>query len=153
MRLLLILICLLVSTGHAEDLRFNEIETQEKIRAALERLVERTHSDAFVIIEDKTTGKFVQFAGGNAQGLVFDLPAQTLNANELERAHHILTEFGIQLGTWEVYDRPGGEVVGSRSGFNKNLGNNIDRATKITWAVLRKIYDLGATLELKIEEN
>ena len=153
MRALLVLICSFVLTGYAGEPQGAKIEGRKTIRAALERLMERSNDDAFVIIEDKKTKKFVQFLGGKTQGLVLDLPMQALTSQELVRAKIVFDKFNIQLEEWEVYDQPGGRVVGTQSGFNKYLGKDVDTATEIAWAVLTEIYLLGEPLELSIEEN
>lgn len=80
-----------------------------QIKAAINRLLNRDNDDAFVIIEDKKTGKFVQFAGGASQDLTFDLPGQTLSPDELARAKSVLKMFNVIFDEWDVYDRPGGE--------------------------------------------
>jgi hypothetical protein len=129
------------------------MDGREAIRIALKKLVERSNEDAFVIIEDNSTKKFVQFAGGKMQDLVFDLPTQTLSSHELVRAKDALARFNIQLEEWNVYDRPGGKVVGTQSGFSKNLGKDVDIATEIAWTTLTEIYRLGQALDLSIEEN
>ena len=52
----------------------------QRIEAALQALLQRNNEDAFVIFEDKATGKFVQFAGSAEQPLLLDLPLQALDA-------------------------------------------------------------------------
>ena len=95
----------------------------------------------------------MQFVGWKTQGLVFDLPMQTLDSQKFVRAKIVLAKFIIQHDELEVYKRPGGRVFGMQSGFNKNLGKDVDNATEAAWAVLTEIYLFGEPLKLSIEEN
>jgi len=129
------------------------METREAIRAALERLTLRGNKDAFVIIEDKGTGRFVQYAGGLTQGLLFDLPVQGLTPQELSRAACVLGRYGVYLEQHPMYDRPGGRKVGTSLALNRDLGRDIEAATEIAYAALTEIYMVREPIDLSIEEN
>ncbi len=65
----------------------------EIIRTALVRLLKRPYG-AFVIIEDPSTGKYIQFSGSSEEPLFFDLPQQTLTLEEFEKARNLFSELG-----------------------------------------------------------
>lgn len=129
------------------------MEQIERIRAALNRLLERQDDDAFVIVEDKMSGKFVQFAGNAFQDLIFDLPGQALDSMELTRANILLRIFDISFEEWDVYDEPGGNVIGRQTGFCKSIGRDADFAAQLAWKVLTEVYALKEPIILSIEEN
>jgi hypothetical protein len=126
---------------------------QEQIHDALQRLLQRRNDNAFLIIEEPKTRKFVQFAGSASEGLAFDLPSQTLSAEELSRAKRALATIGIRFDEWDVYDKPGGTVVGKQSGFSKSLGRDLAEATKLTLMIFIEVYDIKEPYNLSFEEN
>lgn len=51
-------------------------DAQPEIRAAILRLLEKPKEHRpFLIVENKVTGQFVQFAGSDREDLLFDVPA------------------------------------------------------------------------------
>ena len=148
-RALVALFALFLPTGNAMDLS----NIEEDINQAVDELVRKEGDGWFMIIEDSRTRKFVQFVWGATEGLTFDLPSQTLNQVELERAKKVLANYDIVLETWELYDRPNGKVVGEQSGFNKDISNSPELAKKIALDVFLEIYkvdpntNLGVTIE------
>lgn len=144
---------MLFLTGFTKLTESGGMDKQNDIRAALDRLLARQNDDAFVIILDKKSGKFVQFAGGTAQGLQFDLPSQPLSCDETERATAVLAEYGIQMEEWNVYDRPGGESVGTQRGFQTVVGHDVERAVELAWRVLTDVYAFDHDFPMSIEEN
>ncbi len=133
--------------------RMNAMHNKRVIRSALRRLRSRTNEDAFLIIEEKKTNKFVQFAKDNENNLIFDLPDQTLTLAEQARGRMLLRSYNIVYEEWEVLDKPDGKVVGTQKGFNKNLGKDLDAITEITYAVFTKIYLFVEPIKLSIIEN
>ena len=61
---------------------------------ALQDLLRRHNDDAFVIIEDEKSGKFVQF--GRGPTLKLDLPLAALNAEETARAERAFRALGSE---------------------------------------------------------
>ncbi len=61
---------------------------------ALQDLLRRHNDDAFVIIEDEKSGKFVQF--GRGPTLILDLPVAALNAEETARAENAFRALGAE---------------------------------------------------------
>lgn len=129
------------------------MEQRQKIAAALRRMLERENDDAFVIVEDRTSGKFVQFAGNAFQDIIFDLPGQALDPVELTRARALLCIYDIPFEEWDIHDEPGGAIVGRQSGFCKSLGRDTELAACIAWRVLTEVYSLNTPRILSIEEN
>jgi hypothetical protein len=144
---------LIVLSGYSRLMENNRSTKKRDIRTALNMLLGRQKDDAFVIIEDRKSKKFVQFAGGAGQGLHFDLPSQPLSLEEMNRAKVVLAEYGIQMEEWEVYDRPGGKVVGMQRGFQADLGLDLDQAVEIVWRVLMDVYRFDQDFPMGIEEN
>ena len=59
----------------------------EHITAALTRLL--TSEEGWVIIEDKASGKFVQFAGSDSEPLLLDLPTVGLSVPQIKAAEAV----------------------------------------------------------------
>lgn len=109
----------------------------DDVRAALSSLV-TANDGGFVTFNERTSGKFVQFAMTPEKGLLLDLPAQTLDAGELERANVMFKRLGVQLES---------------SVFNLGLERDVDRATAFTRQIFTEIYRFGPELELIISED
>lgn len=127
-------------------------EIQEQVRQSLGRLLERCGEGTCVIIEDTKTEKFVQFAGVESEGLIFDLPREAMSDKELARAKKVLPTMGIVFGKRDLYDKPDGEVVGRWSGFSLDLGSDIESATNAVMLVFEKVYCIELPWSLKIME-
>ena len=130
-----------------------EIENKNRIRHALTELLTRTNEDSFVIIEEKSSEKFVQFAGGPKEGILFDLPVVTLSSSEFERAKILLQGYNIVLERNDVLDKPGGTHIGYHDTFQSDLANNIDLATEIAWRVLKEVYEFKNDFDMVLTEN
>ena len=126
---------------------------RERIAAALEALSQRSNDDAFVILLDLRTERFVQFSGGAGRELLLDLPSQTLDRDETLRAAVYFRELGLELEDYEVYDRPGGRVVGRQRSFQRELGKDVEAATEMALQIFQRVYLLPREFELVIEEN
>ena len=125
----------------------------EKIQNALKRLAHSDLDDGFVIFSDKNSGRFVQFAGSNREGLLMDFPAQSLSESELETAQAVFKEYGSSLEASPLLDKPGGEVVDAHFGFSLHFGKEIEAAARVAYYVLLTVFDLRENFELDIEEN
>jgi len=119
------------------------------IVAALRALLDRTNRDAFVIFQDKSSGKFVQFAGSAGEPLFLDLPAQALNDDESKRAAKLFRELAAKSPAGAAVRPEGGET----RGFQLRFGRDAERAAEAALRVFREGYRLPADFELSIEEN
>jgi hypothetical protein len=129
------------------------VELKNKIKISLEKLLQRENEDSFVIIEDVKTGKFVQFAGGKYEELLFDIPQQILSKEEKERADKILNDHNIFYESHPVYDDNNSELeVGKQYGFSKKLNNDINLAVELVEKVMKKVY-LIENVSIEFTEN
>lgn len=126
-------------------------ELKAKIKTALENLLQRENEDAFVVFEEVNTGKFVQFAGGKYEELLFDLPAQPLEEYELEKAKVVLQPYNITFEEVEVFDE-NGNAAGKQKSFTQPLNNDVDLATELVEKVMTDIYNFN-NIDLEFIEN
>jgi hypothetical protein len=115
--------------------------------------LKRQNEQAFVIFEEKTSGKFVQFAGSSREGLFLDLPSQTLDESEMARAKAYFLELGVQAEEYDVFDRPGGRPVGRQCSFQKDFGRDVRAAASVVSEVFRRVYRFHPDVELVVKEN
>lgn len=113
------------------------------IQPALERLVVRENVDAFLIIQEATTGKFVQFSHHPENGLVLDLPVDNLSEDEIQRASALLVSQGAEFLSWQVDDA-------RMQAFNLFLRHDVETAGDLARAVMQDVYgfDDGAVYTL-----
>jgi len=126
-----------------------------RIADALSALLHRTPGDAFVIFEEKGSGKFVQFARSPTEPLYLDLPAQTLSEEEMKRAKVLFAELGVSgPKEYEVYTDPTmREVTGTQISFNMDFGQDFQRATEVTLAIFERVYKFPPDFQLVLKEN
>lgn len=124
-----------------------------KIRIALEALLRRDNGDAFVIFEEKRTGKFVQFCGSARDDLFLDLPSQTLDQAQSLRADDYFAELGVRAEEYDMLDGPGGKVVGRQRSFQKKLGRDVETAATIAERIFERVYQFPADFDLIVKEN
>jgi hypothetical protein len=151
--LTILTICCFIVISCIKNQESKNMHNQEIIKEALSSLLTRNNDDAFVIIEDEAKNKFVQFAGNSTQDLLLDLPSQTLNEHELERAKLLFKKYDVYFEKWDVYDEPGGKVSGQQYGFSMNLGDDVDKAAHITISIFTEVYKFPPEFKMNIEEN
>ena len=117
-------------------------QQKEEIRSALESLLQKEGLDAFVIIDETNSGKFVQFAVNENQ-LLFDLPTGQLNDNQLDKAKSILAEF-------EIFHQVQRNEFGV---FTKEIGGDVDLAIEIVERLIKEVFNIEGNIKLLIEEN
>lgn len=126
----------------------------DKIGNALKDLKTRQNEDAFLIIEESKSQKFVQFAGSTEEPLIFDLPAQGLTEDELERAKAVLGEYDVEMeGTPMYEDETMQKVVDTQYGFSAVLGDNLNLAVELAVRILTEVYQFDEDVKLLLEEN
>ncbi|NJN73624.1 MAG: hypothetical protein HC799_12855 [Limnothrix sp. RL_2_0] len=128
------------------------MDNHSKITVALSSLLRRRHEDAFVIIENPETKKFVQFTGSTTEPLMLDLPSQTLSELEFYRAVDFLRTIDV-VGTETVLlDQPHGEAVSQQFSFNKVFDSVTDAAQTVE-DIFAIIYEFPADCAITIIEN
>lgn len=126
---------------------------KENIQYALNALLQRTNHDAFVIITEITSGKFVQFTTDGRQ-LFFDLPTQQFNRNQLDQVTSLLTSYEIFSETHSLYDsNTSSRRTGEITVFAKNLESNVELALEVIERLITEIYAPDKNIKLDIEEN
>jgi len=123
-----------------------------RIRDALTALNLRVNVDAFVIVEDQVTRKFVQFAGSSNEPLTLDLPHQTLSELEFYRAVTFFRKLCVEGNEHQLFDEPGGRVVGKQSSFNMEFAS-VEDAADVTVRIFEEVYLASPNSHLIITEN
>jgi hypothetical protein len=128
---------------------------RNRIVDALSGLLQRHNVDAFVIFEEKGSGKYVQFAGSANEGLLLDLPSQTLTEEEAKRAEVLFSELGIPgPETYEVYtDKSRKTAAGMQTSFQVDFGRDVVRAAMVTLAIFERVYRFPPDFHLVLTEN
>lgn len=116
------------------------IPNEEAIANALENLLNRSESEAFLIFVDARSGNVVQFIGSKEGPLFLDLPFASLEEEEIERARAYVEKNGFS-------DAEGEE------GFSIGLGRDVEAGTKLALGVFQHVYRADPDFSLKIEEN
>lgn len=110
------------------------------VHEALSRLISRTDRDAFVVF-NAGRKRIVQFAGGT-DGLLLDLPVESLSEAERARAESYFGAIDVRL-----LERP------NFSSFQIEFGGSVDDAARTTIEVFDRVYALAPGSPLSIEEN
>lgn len=111
-----------------------------EVHEALTRLMSRTNRDAFVVFSAGRK-RIVQFAGG-MDGLLLDLPVESLSEAERARAESYFGAIDVRL-----LERP------NFSSFQIEFGGSLDDAARTTIEVFDRVYALAPGAPLSIEEN
>ncbi|MEQ9095664.1 MAG: hypothetical protein RIE32_05315 [Phycisphaerales bacterium] len=116
---------------------------RRELRALMERQPDSLGEAPFLIITVDGSDKFVQFAGGAGEDLIFDLPLVALSVGEAERAKRVLPTHGVSV---PVENDPDGVEV-----LSANLGGDIEAAVGLVGVVLLEVYGLDASADLEFE--
>ncbi len=123
------------------------------IDKALTHLLKRPYG-AYVLIEEPATGKFMQFSGSITEPLFFDLPQQTLNMDEFEKARSLFAEMGYQgPESFAIYETSGGRPTEIQTSFNHFFGDDIVKARELAIAVLHTVFGFEHTVTLLLTEK
>jgi hypothetical protein len=109
----------------------------------------------YVVFKDRNTGKFVQFAGDQAQPLLLDLPLQSLTPGEQERAASLFAKLAVDRPTeTQLYSFPSAEPTSLASSYQLNFVEDVGAAVSITLEAFSFIFRIPEeALELDIEEE
>jgi hypothetical protein len=130
-----------------------KMDNRTRILHALQSLIQSEDEQAFVIFEEKRTGKFVQFAGSIHQELFLDLPFETLDEDQVQRAESYFGELGVRQEESDLLDGPEGHKVGRQRSFQMTLGRDAEVATNITEQVFARVYRVRKDFELIVKTN
>ena len=113
---------------------------KKRIESAIRLILDNSGEGWFIILEDPSEEKFVQFAYDEHTGLIFDLPFQALNADELARAKQVLGEAGVGDESAGVFDGVDGEQIGEQRSFNAMVARDVDQAVDLVHRVFTYVY-------------
>ena len=113
---------------------------KKRIESAIRLTLDNVGEGWFIIIEEPTDEKFVQFAYDEDTGLIFDLPFQALDEDELARARQVLGEAGVGDETASVFDAPDGTKIGEQRSFNAMIERDVERAVDLVHRVFTYVY-------------
>ncbi|PKL46932.1 MAG: hypothetical protein CVV42_14660 [Candidatus Riflebacteria bacterium HGW-Riflebacteria-2] len=113
---------------------------KKRIESAIRLILENSGEGWFIILEDPAEEKFVQFAYDEDTGLIFDLPFQALNTDELARAKQVLGEAGVGDESAGVFDGVDGEQIGEQRSFNAMVARDVDQAVDLVHRVFTYVY-------------
>ena len=124
----------------------------KNMRSALTRLLKRPYG-AYVIIEEPSFGKFVQFSGSANEPLMFDLQRQSLTLDEFEKACQLFRLLGYpEPETFAVYDG-GRSPVTTQTSFIVPFDDDIETATTLALEVFAKVYGINSSMTLILTES
>jgi hypothetical protein len=124
----------------------------DKIRAALGRLQKSSYG-AYIIIEEPSFGKFVQFSGSATEPLYFDLTRQSLTLDEFGRAEQLFNDLGYPgPETFAVHEHPGKPAVETQTSFIVPV-DDLETATQLALEVFEKVYLVKSQVLLKLTES
>jgi hypothetical protein len=141
----LLIAVLVAACVHVEEASMNQHRVVEE---ALDRLLTRG-GEAFVVFEDKASGKFVQFSGSMDEPLLLDVPSQELSDVEFERARTFFRDLDVSFTS----DGQNGQVSGIEGSFQLLLGQDTKRGADLTLCIFAEVFQLPAEFSLSIEEN
>jgi hypothetical protein len=127
---------------------------RSKVANALWALIKRTNEDSFVIVAERNTGKYVQFAC-DVENLTLDLPTNLLNHMEVARAAiYFFETHGTRPEVMQLVDANGNPVPWDGFvTFTLELAGNVQVATKIVFEIFDQVYQLAGPIDLIITEN
>jgi hypothetical protein len=126
---------------------------KKEITAALAALLREESAGAFVIFEEKKTGKYVQFVGSATEPLLLDLPMVALSEDEKQRAPMILRQAGVRgAEAHPLYGDPTLlESTGTIEVFNLVLGQDVQSAAGIACGIFQHVYLFPPDFQLVIK--
>jgi hypothetical protein len=118
----------------------------------LERLANRDADDAFVILEDTETKKFVQF--GRGPGIKLDLPLAALHESEAERAYAFFRELNVCAPReLDAPDPTNSNALRHHATFEYDFGNDARAAAHTALALFAAVYGECLQSRLSLIEN
>jgi hypothetical protein len=112
------------------------------IKATLLEMLGRQDRKSFVIVLEKTAEKIVQFTASTRRPLVLDLPTISLSPEEKHRAEAFFSQRGASKKPLSADKKD--------FAYQLDLKDEVDRATELTFAVFREVYQLPEGCELAV---
>jgi hypothetical protein len=106
-----------------------------------------------VVVEDKPTGKFVQFAASTQAPLVMDLPLSLLDESQQARAKDFFEGLGVHGESRPLAAK--GRVSLTHQSWTINFDRDSKKAAERTIALFREVYQIpdDRLPDLSVEEN
>jgi hypothetical protein len=124
----------------------------EAFAESLRRLTERNKEDAFVILEDRVSGKFVQFGRGTT--IKIDLPLASLDEVETDRAADWFRNLGVESpGSFDAPDPRESGRLRSQASFEFDFGTDARRAAYSALDLFAAVYQLSNGVVWNVIEN
>ncbi len=138
-------------TACTSSREFSADHGKEQIIVSLDKMLKRSNDDAFVIFIEKKTQKFVQFRGNDRESLMLNLPEQTLDNHELEKAKTLFKQYRVKLG--KNPGIPVGPDAGIDRSFDMEIGKDTKKGADIAMEVFREVYGFQGNFIIETEEN
>lgn len=110
-------------------------EQTQQLERSLGQLLDRDADDNFVVVEEQTSRKLVQFAASPATGIVLDLPVKSLSEEECERAEQLFASFSVSR---------------SEHSFELPIGRDIPQAVEVTKRIFNEVYQVDAHAQFTV---
>lgn len=151
--ILISILSLFGSCGSKSDTALSQ-NNKNQISSALISLTKNTGSDAFVIIEELGSGKFVQFSGNANEELYFSMPVSQLSKSELAKAKSLLKQYDINVENIEFFtDDSANTPAGSLNEFAKKIDHDVEKGVTLVSEVMTKVFGFKGDVKLLITEN
>jgi hypothetical protein len=134
----------------AQGERMDDARLIREMERSLNSLIHEAAHESYVVFEDRESGRFVQFTL-DRDALIFDLPARSLRADDIERADRLLGGLGIIRRSGPLLDGPNGRVLGTWTGFNEEMSGGASQGAQIALLVFREIFLIEGNLDLVVE--
>ncbi|MCW9049280.1 MAG: hypothetical protein OQK50_02995 [Deltaproteobacteria bacterium] len=127
---------------------------EKKLSETLTRLLQKPRG-SHIIIEEPSSGKYLQVSGSIMEPIVFDLPCQALTLDEYDRAHRLFTTSGYDgPETFAIYESYTGRPSGTQTSFLLTWGReNITQLQQLILLVFSQVYRVDTRVVLNIVEQ
>lgn len=115
----------------------------------------RNRPGGYVIVENKKTGKFIQFANSKNKKILINIPYQTLDIDENKRASQFFYNRGIDNAAYSspAYDPVTQKQVGIQRSYESILNLKDSEISELAKAFFLEVYGYEENFPYKIEEG
>ncbi|MHC4213708.1 MAG: hypothetical protein ACYSWP_10090 [Planctomycetota bacterium] len=150
-KLLLILALFIIGCGSHKEEKQCSHPQEEEFRKVLVEMLDQS-IDAFVIIEEPITKKFVQFSNKDGD-IFFDVPKIALDEAETKRAHKYFPKHDIVLRVDTGIDIETSEYTRIESWWRIFPSDKVDVVVNICIGTFFEVYDLESTSKFIITKG